>query len=192
MGSTRSTTLVLVGTESAAAIGALSRLKNVRVTSFTGDAGVGGGVTDEDVERWVSQSDAPYVVHDRDPLGHVAAAWVEFFDDLSTLGTLDLEVDRVVASLERGILSLPDYYIVLEPESLAPTWKHWWLGVLPQAAPTRVIPFTEGRTPLSRVLGQLPTGRAWPKPEPWLHDVARSVPDRIGLEPREGGHPESP
>lgn len=178
MGSPRSTTLVLVGSESAAALGALSRLSNVRVSSFPAER----DVSDEDVARWVSQADAPYVVHDRDPLGHVASAWVEFFDDLATIGTLDLEVERAVAGLEAGGLSLPDYYIVTEPESLAPTWKHWWLGVLPKAAPTRVIPFTEGQSSLSRVLRQLPTGRGWPNPNPWLHEVARSVPDRIGLE----------
>ena len=179
MGSPRSTTLVLVGQADQAALGALSRLSNVRVSSFADD----DDVTDEDVERWVSRSDSPYVVHDRDPLGHVASAWVEFFDDVATLGTLDLEVERAVASLSRGAVSLPDYYIVVEPEALSPTWKHWWLGVLPQAAPTRVIPFTEGRTTLSRILRQLPTGRAWPDPEPWLYEVARSVPDRVGLDP---------
>ena len=74
---------------------------------------------------------------------------------------------------------MPDYYIVAEPESLSPTWKHWWLGVLPKAAPTRVIPWGAGSTPLAGVLRQLPTGRPWPTPEPWLRGVAWAVPDRV-------------
>ncbi|RFA10159.1 hypothetical protein B7R54_13765 [Subtercola boreus] len=179
MGSPRSTTLVLVGQGSDRALGALGQLANVRASSFPDES----DISNEQVDRWVSQSDTPYVVHDRDPLGHVASAWVEFFDDQATLGTLDLEVDRAVAGLAAGELSLPDYYIIIQPETLAPTWKHWWLGVLPKAAPTRVIPWNEGQTPLSRVLRQLPVGRAWPNPDPWLREVARSVPDRIGLDP---------
>ncbi|CAN5233653.1 hypothetical protein BH09ACT6_BH09ACT6_12600 [soil metagenome] len=174
MGSPNSTTLVLVGNESATAFGALARHANVRATSLADS-------TDEEAERWVTQADSPYIVHDRDPLAHVAAAWVEFFDDLTTLGTLDLEVDRAATALQRGTLSMPDYYIVIDPESLSATWKHWWLGVLPHAAPTRVIPWAEGSTPLSRVLRSLPTGRSWPDPGPWLRDVARSVPDQIGV-----------
>ncbi|UFS59242.1 hypothetical protein [Subtercola endophyticus] len=173
MGSPRSTTLVLVGNESPNAFGALARHANVRAASLAESS-------DEEAARWVTQADAPYVVHDRDPLAHVAAAWVEFFDDLSTIGTLDLEVERASSALENGSMSMPDYYIVVDPESLAPTWKHWWLGVLPQAAPTRVIPWAEGSTSLDRVLRRLPTGRSWPSPGPWLHEVARSVPDQIG------------
>ncbi|MDF2443641.1 MAG: hypothetical protein JWR01_1844 [Subtercola sp.] len=178
MGSPRSTTLVLVGRESNRALGSLGRLANVRASSFPDES----DISNEQVSRWVSQSDTPYVVHDRDPIGHVASAWVEFFDNQATLGTLDLEVDRAVTGLATGDLSLPDYYIIIEPEALAPTWKHWWLGVLPKAAPTRVIPWTEGQSSLSGMLGRLPVGRAWPSPDPWLREVARSVPDRIGLE----------
>src|ERR1700712_5047572 len=166
MGSPRSTTLVLVGNESPNAFGALARHANVRAASLAESS-------DEEAARWVTQANAPYVVHDRDPLAHVAAAWVEFFDDMATLGTLDLEVDRATSALLDGSLSMPDYYIVVDPESLTPTWKHWWLGVLPHAAPTRVIPWAEGSVPLGRVLRRLPTGRSWPTPDPWLHDVAR-------------------
>ncbi|QWT24123.1 hypothetical protein KPL76_01405 [Subtercola sp. PAMC28395] len=174
MGSPRSTTLVLVGNESPTALGALGHHANVHAASLTES-------TDDEVQRWVSRSSAPYVVHDRDPLAHVAAAWVEFFDDLATLGTLDLEVDRATSGFQGGTLSMPDYYIVVDPERLPATWKHWWLGVLPQAAPTRVIPWATGSTPLTRVLRSLPTGRSWPEPGPWLRDVARSVPDQIGI-----------
>ncbi len=171
-GAPSSTTLVFVGSDAPAALEALDHLANVRAAALR-------GTSDEEARRWVARAHSPYVVHDRDPLGHVAAAWVEFFDDLSTLGTLDLEVDRALAALETGQLVMPDYYIVAEPDSLSPTWKHWWLGVLPKAAPTRVIPWGAGSTPLARVLRQLPTGRPWPTPDPWLRGVAWAVPDRV-------------
>ena len=170
-----STTLVIVGDDAPKQIDALNRLANVSAATFT-------GAEDEDVRRWVSSSHLPYVVHDHDPLSHVAAAWVEFFDDQTTLGTLDFEIDRALTALERGLAAMPDYYVVLEPETLSPTWKHWWLGVLPEAAPTRVIPWDDRSPSVARMLRKLPTGRAWPEPEPWLRTVARSVPDRVGLE----------
>ena len=72
--------------------------------------------------RWLAgrlRPRAPYVVHDHDPLGHVAAAWVEFFDDQSTFGVLELEIERAVEAAERHAMSVPDYYVVLHPEDAA-------------------------------------------------------------------------
>ncbi|MCU1557630.1 MAG: hypothetical protein JWN09_1625 [Microbacteriaceae bacterium] len=175
MASPNSTTLVLVGEEAPTIIDALGRFANVRAASLP-DA------TDDEVQQWISQARSPYVVHDRDPLNHVASAWVEFFDDLTTLGTLDLEVDRAIASLGRGTTSLPDYYVILDAETLAPTWKHWWLGVLAEAAPTRIILGGDPTFSLARTLRRLPTGRSWPEPVAWLHRVARAVPDRVGID----------
>ena len=174
MGGPNSTTIVLVGNDAGKALGSVAHLRNVRAASFPDDP-------DEHVQKWVAASHSPYVVHDRDPLGHVAAAWVEFFDDQVSLGTLDLEVDRALSALEGGETTMPDYYVVTDPGTLSPTWKHWWLGVLPTASPTRVIPWDDGSTSLPRILRRLPSGRPWPEPRRWLHDVARSVPDRVGL-----------
>ncbi|HAM26204.1 MAG TPA: hypothetical protein DCP11_05710 [Microbacteriaceae bacterium] len=182
MASPNSTTLVLVGEEAPTLIGALGRFANVRAATLA-DA------TDDEVQQWISQTHAPYVVHDHDPLGHVASAWVEFFDDLATLGTLDLEVDRALDSLDRGTMSMPDYYVILDTETLAPTWKHWWLGVLAEAAPTRIILGSEPTFSLARTLRRLPTGRSWPEPVSWLHRVARAVPDRVGIDRNEDEPP---
>jgi hypothetical protein len=176
MVASRSTTVVVVGSDAPAIIAQLGALRNVRAAAFA-------GADDSEVRRWLSHSHSPYVVHDRDPLAHVAAAWVEFFDDLASLGTLDLEVDRAVTAFGRDEQDMPDYYLVAEPEELSPTWKHWWLGVLPQAAPTRVIPWSEGgSTSLARVLRTLPTSRLWPAPRTWLGGLSHQVPDRVGLE----------
>ena len=73
-----STTLVVVGEDATTAITALDGLANVESASFL-------EATDAEIAKWSATSAAPYVVHDRDPLGHVASAWVEFFDDQSTL-----------------------------------------------------------------------------------------------------------
>ena len=169
-----STTLVVVGDEATSAIHALEGFANVRAASFD-------GATDDEVTRWSATADAPYVVHDRDPLGHVAAAWVEFFDDQSTFGVLELEIERALDAAERHAISVPDYYVVLQPEELPTTWKHWWLGVLASESPTRVIPWPHGDESLARLLRRLPTGRAWPDVESWLPGVVGAVPDRVGL-----------
>lgn len=170
-----STTLVMVGEETTSAIRSLERFANVQAASFSDES-------DAEVARWSSSTGAPYVVHDRDPLGHVAAAWVEFFDDQSTYGVLELEIERALEAAERHVISVPDYYVVLHPESLPTTWMHWWLGVLAHASPTRVIPWPDADESLASLLRHLPTGRPWPQVESWLPRVAGSVPDRVWLD----------
>ena len=174
MEASASTTLVVVGDEATSAIHALEGFANVRAASLS-DA------SDVEVARWSASSDAPYVVHDHDPLAHVAAAWVEFFDDQSTFGVLELEIERAVEAVERHAISVPDYYVVVHPETLPVTWKHWWLGVLAVASPNRVIPWARPDDSLARLLRRLPTARAWPEVEPWLRGVTAAVPDRVGL-----------
>ena len=101
--------------------------------------------------------------------------------DQSTFGVLELEIDRAMEAAERHAMSVPDYYVVLHPETLPITWKHWWLGVLASESPTRVIPWPTGDDSLARLLRHLPTGRAWPDVESWLPRVVGAVPDRVGL-----------
>jgi hypothetical protein len=168
------TTLVVVGEEATTAIRSLEGFANVRSATFA-DA------SDAEVARWAATTGTPYLVHDHDPLAHVAAAWVEFFDDQSTYGVLELEIERAVEAVERHALSVPDYYIVIHPETMPVTWKHWWLGVLAVASPNRVIPWPDADAPLARLLSRLPTARAWPDVEPWLRGVTGAVPDRVGL-----------
>lgn len=168
-----STTLVVVGEETTSAIHALEGFANVRAASLH-DA------SDAEVARWSALVAAPYVVHDHDPLEHVAAAWVEFFDDQTSYGVLELEIERAIEAAVRHDFSVPDYYVVLHPEVLPTTWKHWWLGVLATASPSRVIPWPAEKS-LAQLLRRLPTARAWPEVESWLPGVAAAVPDRVGL-----------
>lgn len=174
MEASTSTTLVVVGDETTSAIHALEGFANVQAASLT-DA------SDAEVARWSSVSAAPYVVHDHDPLAHVAAAWVEFFDDLSTYGVLELEIARALEAAGRHELDVPDYYVVIHPEHLQITWKHWWLGVLSSASPSRVIPWPAADESLAQLLRRLPAARAWPEVDAWLPTFASAVPDRIGL-----------
>ncbi|MBI5160925.1 MAG: hypothetical protein HY996_05870 [Micrococcales bacterium] len=169
-----STTVVLVGEGAADALRPLERLPNVRARSLDGWG-------DDEAARWGRGGSTPYVVHDRDPLVHVAAAWEEFYDDLVTLETLTLEVDRAIDALAGGRVMIPDYYVVLEPESFAVTRRHWWLGVVSSASPQRVIPWPDRETQITRLLRRLPAGRPWPAPEAWLRKVPTVVPDRAGL-----------
>ncbi|GAA1778815.1 hypothetical protein [Agromyces lapidis] len=169
-----STTLVVVGDETTEAIHALEGFANVRAATLP-DA------SDTDVARWSAAAGAPYLVHDHDPLAHVAAAWVEFFDDLSTYGVLELEIARALEAAGRHDLTVPDYYVVIHPETLPVTWKHWWLGVLASASPSRVIPWPAADASLAQLLRRLPAARAWPEVDAWLPSVAAAVPDRVGL-----------
>jgi hypothetical protein len=180
-----STTVVVVGDDAQTVIAPLTRYANVRAASFREHP----EASDAEVARWSAASTAPYVVHDHDPLGHVAAAWVEFFDEQVTLGVLELEIDRAVTAAERHLFEVPDYYVVIHPETLPQTWLHWWLGVVATASPTRVIPWpapdaAEGDAAFARLLRRLPTGRAWPEVGSWLPSVVTQVPDRVGF----GGH----
>ncbi len=168
-----STTLVVVGGDDQV-LRALGRHPNVQAMSLAGR-------DDDEIARWSRGATTPYLVHDRDPLEHVAAAWVEFFDDRSTLGALELEIDRAIDALTSGAATIPDYYVVVEPETMAPTWRHWWLGVMAQASPSRIIPRREADPSLARLLRRLPTGRAWPAVDPWLRSVTAAVPDRVGI-----------
>ena len=169
----QSTTLVVVG-DDGALLRSLAGHVNVRAASLSGR-------DDDEVAAWVRGAATPYLVHDSDPLQHVAAAWVEFFDDQSTLGALELEIERAVEALERGAVAVPDYYVVVDPAGMPATWRHWWLGVMAQASPTRILPRSEGDPSLTRVLRRLPTGRPWPEPGRWLRSVVTAVPDRVGL-----------
>ena len=173
MAASSGTVVALVGGESPELIAELGALRNV--DAFT--------VADGDevaASRRISSSQASYVVTDSDPLAHVAAAWVEFFDDRVTLDTLLFEAESAADALRAGRAQLPDYYLVLDPESVAGTWRHWWFGALSRKAPTRVLPVGASSREVGRQLRRLPTGRPWPgEYAEWLGGLQFEVPDRL-------------
>ena len=165
-----STVVVLAGAESGKVLAGLDGLANVRVAR-TGDPAA-----------LVGQTHAAYAVHDHDPLAGVAEAWAAFFDRQAPPGTLEVAIEGVVTELRRGATLLPDYYVVLDPESLPATGKHWWLGVLAGAAPSRVVPAAPTVPAVREALSRLPSGRWWPDDvETWLRGLVRVVPDLAGL-----------
>ncbi|MFD1713092.1 hypothetical protein ACFSBZ_01290 [Amnibacterium flavum] len=164
------TTIAVVGPEAQHVLSSLDRFAGV-------DAMALADADSETAAKLIATSDATYVVHDVDPLRHVAAAWVEFFDDQSTAEVLDLEVEAAVSRLVSGEAFMPDYYVVIEPASLEGTWRHWWLGALAHLAPMRVLPMEASASSVRGLLRSLPTSRPWPAPDAWLPSLKFAVPD---------------
>ncbi|MDY0908699.1 hypothetical protein [Microbacterium sp. CFBP9034] len=135
--------------------------------------------------RAVAAASRPYVVHDADPLEHVGAAWVELYEERATLGTLEIEVETFLRLFEAGEALMPDYYVVVGPETIEGTWRHWWLGALAHRAPSRVLPVEASGAALRARLRALPVSRPWPDPA-WLKRVHFDIPDRVGLRDQAG------
>ena len=136
--------------------------------------------------RRITAAGTPWIVHDADPLEHVAAAWVELFEERSTLGALEIEVETALALFEAGSALMPDYYIVLEPEGAPDTWRHWWCGALGHHAPRRVLTSpapttTTGCRHPAPARASCPSSRPWPDPASWLPHLPFEIPDRVGL-----------
>jgi hypothetical protein len=170
-----STVVVVAGERSGKVVSGLDGLRNVR--AITRD-----GRSPADVDRAVNQAMATYVVHDADPLGAVGDAWAGLFDGTAPVGALEVATETALAGLRAERLVLPDYYVVLDPDAMPVTQRHWWLGVLAGAAPARVVPAGASASAVTEVLGSLAPGRWWPADlESWLRELPRVVPDRAGL-----------
>lgn len=174
----RSTVVALVGADSDELLSGLSRFPALAALALR-DA------EPADAARAVAAASAPYVVHDADPLTHVAAAWVELYEERATLGTLELEVQTLLDLFAAGDAVMPDYYVVAGPQSIEGTWRHWWLGALAHRAPSRVLPVEASDSALRARLRSLPASRPWPGPE-WLRRVQFDIPDRVGLRDKRG------
>ena len=135
---------------------------------------------DRAVAAWndATRAHAPYFVHDADPLAAVADAWVRLYDEHGPRGELEVAVSETLARWRPGSIELPDYYLVLDAETWAPTRRHWYLGVLHTAAPARVVPVAAGDA--EAALAHLGAGRWWPDLDELLDGIDRVVPDRVG------------
>lgn len=174
----RSTVVALVGADADALLEGLAGLPAVTAISLRESDPV-------DAARAVAAASRPYVVHDADPLVHVAAAWVELFEERATLGTLEVEVETVLGLFDAGEAVMPDYYLVAGPETIEGTWRHWWLGALAHRAPNRVLPVASSAQALRASLRALPSSRPWPDPA-WLRGIPFEIPDRVGLRDQPG------
>ena len=167
-----STVVVVAGEQAADVIAGLDGLGNVRAIHRP----------PEETMAAVARATSTYVVHDADPLAEVSGAWADFFDGTGVTGALEVAIEQALAGLRADRLMLPDYYVVLNPGDLPGTRRHWWLGVLAGAAPSRVVPAGASVPDVAHVLGTLSTGRWWPADiEGWLRGLPKVVPDRAGL-----------
>jgi hypothetical protein len=174
MRSPGSTVVVVVGAVTDAMLRELGRLPNVQALRLT-------EADSPPLREVLGAASRPFLVHDLDPLAAVATAWRGFFDDPSTLGVLRVEVESALTAFAAGESVLPDYYLVLDPAGISAAESQWWLGVLAAVAPSRVLPVEASTVAVQRMLGALPTGRAWPDPAGWLRELHLQVPDRAGL-----------
>jgi hypothetical protein len=175
-----STVVVVAGEQAGEVVSGLDELRNVRAITR-------GGRALPEIADVVNRAVATYVVHDADPLGAVGDAWADLFDGAAPVGGLEVAIEAALAVLRSERLVLPDYYIVLDPDDMPVTRRHWWLGVLAGAAPTRVVPARASVSAVTDVLGSLASGRWWPPDlESWLRGLPRVVPDQAGLP---GGRP---
>ena len=174
MRSPGSTVVVVVGGVTDAILRDLGRLPNVQALRLTED-------DSPPLREVLGAASRPFLVHDLDPLAAVATAWRAFYDDPSTIGTLRVEIESALTAFAAGESVMPDYFLVLDPESISAAESQWWLGVLAAIAPSRVLPVQATTGAVQRMLGALPTGRAWPDPAGWLRELHLQVPDRVGL-----------
>jgi hypothetical protein len=173
-----STTVVaLVGPEARALAEALGEAANVRAVLPDAEA----APLDRAVQAWREAQGAhiPYLVHDADPLAEVAAAFERWYDQKAGRGELEVAVTETVARWRARNLELPDYYLVVDAESLGATSRHWYLGFLHQASPVRVLPAPADPLGAAARITHLPAGRWWPDLDRLLADVDRAVPNAI-------------
>jgi hypothetical protein len=172
------TVVVLVGLETRSPLRALEGAANVRVVDFEREE----PPLDRAVRATSEAAGAhiPYLVHDADPLAIVADAWVRYFDGAGPVGELEVAVSETLARARTGAVELPDYYLLIDPERLGATRRHFWLGLVQRDAPGRVVPVDADPGRVLAALGALAPGRWWsPLPE-LLDGIERAVPDQIG------------
>jgi hypothetical protein len=183
---TSTTVVAVVGADAHACVELLGRANNVTPFGTGADEGapeeVPEGSFDRAVAAWTeaTRTHAPYFVHDADPLAVVAEAWVRRFDEQGPIGELEVAVAETLARWRVGSLELPDYYLTLDAEAWTPTRRHWYLGVLHSAAPSRVIPVPYVGAAVA-VLPRLGTGTWWPDLDRLLEGIDRVVPDQVAV-----------
>jgi hypothetical protein len=172
------TVVVLVGIETRAVLRMLEGAANVRVVELE----EGAPPLDRAVAATSEAAGAhiPYLVHDADPLALVADTWVRYFDGAGPVGELEVAVSETHARARTGAVELPDYYLVLDPERLDATRRHFWLGLVHRDAPVRVVPVDPAPARVLTALATLAPGRWWSPLDELLAGIEREVPDQIG------------
>lgn len=166
--------VAVVGDDAAACVARLATGTNV--ASLVPED---GDPLERAVAAWADASRAhtTYFVHDADPLAAVADAWVRRFDAQGPIGELEVAVAATLARWRVGAIELPDYYLVLHAERWGATRRHWYLGVLHHAAPTRAVPVADADA-AGEALAHLSSGQWWPDVDDLLDGIDQVVPDQ--------------
>ena len=174
---TGTTVVAVVGDDTRACLDLLDHGANVVTHAADPEA----DPLDRAVAAWsaATRVHTPYFAHDADPLDATADAWIRRYDGEGPIGELEVAVVDTLARWRAGSVELPDYYLVVDAETWAPTRKHWYLGVLHAAAPARVVPVVDADAAVA-ALGRLTPGRWWPDLDELLADIDRIVPDQVG------------
>ena len=102
---------------------------------------------------------APYFAHDADPLALVADAWVRLFEASGPIGELEVAV----------------------AETLTPTRRHWYFGLLHDAVALRVVPVPIDAHHIVDALEHLSATRWWPPVPQLLDGIERRAPETAPL-----------
>lgn len=153
------------------------RAANVRVVRPDADA----AALDRAVMAWdlARRTNTPYLLHDADPLAWVADAWARRFQEEGTAGDLEVALAETLARWRARSLDLPDFYLLTDPERLSPVMRHWFLGLLGSAAPSRVATGRVG-APAVEQLADLHAGPWWPDLDRVLAGIDRVLPEQLG------------
>jgi hypothetical protein len=180
------TVVALVGEPARACLDALGQAANV-VTVRPEDA---AAPLERAATAWqtATRIHTPYLLHDADPLQTVANAWARRFDveQPGPAGELEVAVAETLRRWRAGAIELPDYYLVLDPEGWEANRRHFYLGVLHGASPSRVVPVAGTPERVAAQLSGLGSGRWWPEVDRLLDGIDRVVPDRVRPAPPDG------
>ncbi len=190
-----STVVVLAGPVPGEVFTALGRSMNVALIRPDDSAGDGLEAAAVALQR-AGRATSPYALVLADPLAAVAAAWREMWDVTRQPGpaAFEQEAARALAAWRAGRFELPDYYLVLAPDTGAAgaagagqAGDHrpdFHLGPLRSTRAHRVVPVAaaepaELAAAVLAALGSLRHGPWWPGLDEVIETARRFYPDSL-------------
>jgi hypothetical protein len=205
-----STVVVLAGKTSEPVLAAVERSRNVVLVRPAApihpahEADNTDGVAAAAALRRAAGISAPYVLVAADPLAAVAAEWSAMWDlSQQTHGSdrFELRAAEALAAWRANQFELPDYYLVLAPETAAAApaaagnaeeqRPDFYLGPLRSVRPNRVVVAAaaepaEQAAAVRTELGSLRAGRWWPSLEEVFRTVRGFYPGALAESPDAG------
>jgi hypothetical protein len=204
-----STVVVLAGKTSQPVLAAVERSRNVVLVRPAAPIHPGHDADDTDgvaaaaaALRRAAGISAPYVLVAADPLAAVAAEWSAMWDlsrQTHASDRFELRAAEALAAWRANQFELPDYYLVLAPETAAGAAggnaeeqrPDFYLGPLRSVRPNRVMVAAaaepaEQAAAVRSELGSLRAGRWWPSLEEVFRTVRGFYPGALAESPDAG------